>query len=95
MLCSLLLYNTSFPVLQSPGNRPAGMRGRAQLGLGMARTGAHQLPPKSCHLEGPSLQGQLSLGSTLYLLCVTWLVKKPDLNSYGFKVKLPIGGLGN
>ena len=44
MLCSLLLYNRNCPVLQSPGNRPAGRRGRAQLGLGMARAGAHQLP---------------------------------------------------
>ena len=61
-----------------------------------ARPGqVHTSCPKSCHLEGLRLQGQLSLGSTLCSLCVTWLVKESDLNSYGFKVKLPIGGLGN
>ena len=47
MLCNAVFtsaVNKNCPVLQSPGNRPAGRRGRAQLGLGMARAGAHQLP---------------------------------------------------
>ena len=72
MLWSLLLYNRSCPVLQSPRNRPAGRRGRAQLGLGMARTGAHQLP-QELPLGGAE-SARPALSGVYFVLAVCHLV---------------------
>ena len=75
-----LLYNVVFtsavnkncPVLQSPGNRPAGRRGRAQLGLGMARAGAHQLPQElplgGTESARPALSGVYFVFSVCHLV---------------------------